>query len=349
MGRIALLVALIGLAITSTTARANEIPGTQRNVLGWQVAAYDNGAGKFSHCGMSIPYHSGITLHYAIFANYQWRLGWSSASWNLTPNQTVPLSIVVDGWAPINLTAFAINKSLAAVDLPATASVFDLMRKGYQMRVYAVGNEYGFNLNGTYAALSELVSCVNGFARPTQPPAPPITGSTPTAPPAGATLTAEQRLEATTLVANLLSQGELTGYRILSPKEVQERAPALSSWHVVWSAEDVVGTMKILPKGAADSATVIASGLTAEDGRGCTGQFASGTTPDDKSKGTVRSFAACKADKLSWETHYIVVPRDEGGLYVFATLGKSETKEVAPPVNQADGLLRAAVFQVLKH
>lgn len=349
MGRSALF-ALIGSVIATVPAVANEIPGSHENVLGWQVAAYDDGAGHFTHCGMSIPYRSGITMYYAIFANYQWRLAWSHPSWNLTPNQHVPISVVIDGRAPINLTAFAINRSLAAVDLPPTAGVFDLMRRGYQMKVYAVGNEYGFNLDGTYAALTAVASCVGRFVRPPQPPA-PMTGSTPPtpAPATPAALTAEERLEATTLVANLLSQGDLAGYRILSTKEVQESAPSLANWHVVWQAEGVVGAMKILPKGVVNAATTISSAMIADDSRGCGGQFASGTTPDDKSKGTIRSFAACKTDKLSWETHYIIVPRDEGGFYVFATIGKSDTQVAAPKVDHADGLLRAAVFQVLKH
>jgi hypothetical protein len=162
-------------------------------------------------------------------------------------------------------------------------------------------------------------------------------------------LTADERLEATTLVANLLSQGDLTGYRILSAKEVQEIAPGLSNWHVVWRADNVLGTMKIIPKSAADSVSAISSAMIASDSRGCKGQFASGTTPDDKSKGTTRLFVACKSDKLSWETHYIIVPRDSGGFYLFGTFGEAQSADAAQSVDHADGLLRAAVFQVLKH
>jgi hypothetical protein len=67
-----------------------------------------------------------------------------------------------------------------------------------------------------------------------------MASSTP-APPMGQPLSAEQRLEATTLVANLFSQGELTGYKILSAKDIQElRLPTLSTWHVVWRAGDIV-------------------------------------------------------------------------------------------------------------
>ena len=348
MGR-SILAGLIGLVVSATVAHADVIPGTQHNVMGWNVAAYNKAGGAFSHCGMYIPYQSGITMHYTIFANYHWLVGWSHASWNLTPGQQVPISIVVDGSAPTALIAKALNNKFAVADLPATAAVFDQMRKGNQMRVYALSNEYAFNLNGTYAALTDLVACVNGFVKSAQPPA-PITGSN-TPPPVqtAPALTADQRLEATTLVANLLSQGDLAGFRILSPKEVQESAPKLASWHVVWRADDVIGTMKILPREMAASTSAITSAVIASDSRGCNGQFASGTTPDDKSKGTTRLFAACKTDKLSWEAHYIIVPRDEGGFYLFATFGKSEGADVAPTVNHADGLLRAAVFQVLKH
>jgi hypothetical protein len=43
------------------------------------------------------------------------------------------------------------------------------------------------------------------------------------------------------------------------------------------------------------------------------------------------------------------VPRDDGGFYLFGTVGRSPTTDPATAVNHADGLLRAAVFEVLKH
>jgi hypothetical protein len=350
MGRSALL-ALVGLALSANAAHSDQIAGTQRNVLGWQLAAYDKPGGAFSHCGMYIPYRSGITMHYAIFANYQWRVGWSHPSWNLTPNQQVPISIVVDNAAPYNLTAFAINKSLAAADLPPTAAVFDLMRKGYQMRVYAQGNQYAFDLGGTYAALTELVSCVGQFAKPTQPPAAPVAGDQGTEPKTAASLPAELRLEATTLVANLLSQGDLTGYHILTAQEIQSlNNPALATWHAVWREGNILGAMKIVPAAPGRTAATLSTELIADDSRNCSnGKFASGTSPDGKSPGTIRLYTACVTDKVSWEAHYIVVPRDAGGQYLFGTFGLIKDQETTTVLDRADGALRAAVFQVLKH
>lgn len=341
---------LLAVSCLCGGAKADVVAGSQRNILGWNLAAYDRN-GAFSHCAMFTPYKSGITLYYTIFGDYTWRVGWSHPSWNFTTGQQVPISVVVDGGAPTNLTATAISKTFATADLPATSGFFDLMRKGFQMSVYAQGSQYAFNLDGTYAALTELISCVNGFARSARPPA-PIVGA-PSAPPPtpSASLSVDQRLEATTLVANLLSQGDLNGFRILTSKEIQDlKISSLSSWHVVWKAENVFGTMKIVPPNAAKSPADIATAMIADDSRGCTnGKFASGTSPDDKSPGTMRLFVACKTDKLAWETHYIVAPRDEGGYYLFGTFGLSQSEDASASVTHADGLLRAAVFQVLKH
>jgi len=346
-----ILTALLALLLLSTSATAQVIQGTQRNVLGWQLAAYERTNIGFTHCGMYVGYRSGIFMHFSIFKNYGWQVGWSHSSWNLTPGQQVNIALFVDGAGPTNLTAIARNQTFATADLPATAGVFDLMRKGFQMTVLAQGNQYQFNLDGTYAALTELVSCVNRFVQPARPPA-PIVGAANSPQTSIPSLTAEQRLKATTLVANLLSQGDLAGYRILSAKDVEElKIPELATWHVAWRAEDVFGVMKIIPASAAQSASTISTALISDDSRGCgAGKFASGTNPDDKSPGTVRSFTACKTDKLSYEIHYIIVPRDDGGFYLFGTFGRSPSgNQATNNVDHVDGLLRAAVFGVLKH
>lgn len=168
-----------------------------------------------------------------------------------------------------------------------------------------------------------------------------------------ADLSVDQRLEATTLVANILSQGDLNGFRILTSKEVQElNIPALSKWHVVWKAENGLGVMRIIPSNIAKSPSPaeLATAVVADDSRVCTkGKLASGTSPDDKSPGTTRLFVACKTDTTAWETHYIVAARDDGGYYLFGTFGLSKSEDAAADVTHVDGLLRAAVFQVLKH
>ena len=250
---------------------------------------------------------------------------------------------------------------MALAELPPTAVLFDQFRKGIQLTAFAQGNRYDFRLDGTYAALTEIGNCAlrySGRTPPASAPPAPMASSTP-APPMGQPLSAEQRLEATTLVANLFSQGELTGYKILSAKDIQElRLPTLSTWHVVWRAGDIVGTMRIVPPQSAPSAGAISSDIIGSDSKGCTGKFASGTNPDDKNQGTTRIFTACRTEMFLTEGHYIIVPREAGGYYLFGTFGQAPVTATgggtkgtseATSSSHADGLLRAAVFEVLKH
>jgi hypothetical protein len=79
---------------------------------------------------MYVGYRSGIFMHFSIFANYNWRIGWSHESWNFTPGQKLNISYFVDGSGPHSLTVLAFNKSFAIADLPPTAGIFELMRKG---------------------------------------------------------------------------------------------------------------------------------------------------------------------------------------------------------------------------
>lgn len=366
------LAAVLAALVLGPNAQAAPIAGSQHLVGNWRIGAYtfDN-TGGFSHCAASATYRSGISMVFALSGNHTWRIGWTHPNWVLTKGQRLDIALHVDGGPANWVTAVAVSQTIAYAELPANAALFDLFRRGYHLTVTAQGNRYEFNLEGTYAALTELGACIAAYGSAGQPPnapagtaPPPIVGAkqpppiigpaaSPSAPQpaaAAASLTAEQRLEATTLVANLLSQSDLAGFRILTARQLQEmNSPTLASWHVVWQAENVLGALRIVPPHMAASAAVISSAMIGDDSRLCgNGQFASGSTPDDKSRGTTRLFTACKTGKFAWETHYIVVPRDEGGFYLFATIGKSGTADTAT-VTHADGLLRAAVFQVLKH
>ena len=140
-------------------ARADTIAGSNRTVAGWYIGAYDS-QGKFTHCAMSTPYKSGITMYFSISRDYSWRVGWSHEAWRFAKGQSVDLAVYVDGVGPYSLKATAINETMALAELPSNGTVFDLMRKGLQMKVYAEGRTYGFNLDGTYAALTEILNCV---------------------------------------------------------------------------------------------------------------------------------------------------------------------------------------------
>jgi hypothetical protein len=358
MKRVLIAIASSVAVLASQSAFADQIPGSQTKVANWSIGAYDR-EGKFSHCAMATGYNSGITMLYSVSGNYTWRVGWTHPSWNFSKDQSVDIVVFVDSAGPYYLKATATSKNLALAELPAKGEVFDVMRKGYLMTVHAVGNTYKFNLDGTYAALTEIVNCAgrySGAIANTAPPAPMVPPNAApmvlrTAPPSSSAnmVTAEQRLEATKVVANILAQGEMTNFRILTAREVADlKSEYFSKSDVVWRAEGVIGTLRIIPKTPNVTAKDIATAVVADDLKNCKGQSASGSTKDEKSVSVVRMFTGCQEAGDAFENHYTVVPLEDGSHYLFATAAKADTGEKNKEAAKAEVLLRQAVYDVLK-
>ena len=170
---------ILSLAALVSGARADIIQGSQKNVQGWTLDAHDVPGKGFSHCTIFVPYRSGITMIFAITASRHWSVGWLHPSWSLRPGQPVQLRFSIDGAGPYNLSATAKNRTLVSAELPDNASIFDMMRQGHQMTLYAPNAQLGFSLNGTNAALSELSACVDRFTQPGASPSPPPAQSAP--------------------------------------------------------------------------------------------------------------------------------------------------------------------------
>jgi hypothetical protein len=332
-------------------AEAKDVPGSVTSVAGWRLAAYTHeSTGKFSHCAISAPYRSGISMLFAVSDNFSWRVGWVHEGWHLQIGQSVEIELYFDGSGPYRVTAKATTNRLVLAELASTAAIFDAFRKGYVLTVRALGNRYAFNLDGTYAALTEVVDCTRRYANAPSTTPPPMTGAKLPSPRPALEVTAEQRLEATTVVANILGQGELSNFKILTAKERKELDDkgSLESWHVIWRADDVIGMLRIVPKGLGASSNELATSMLADDARACKGSFASGSTPDEGGRNAVRLFTACNDKAGSFETRYTVVPLDDGMQYVFGTIGKSRDGERPEAASKADQLLRTAVYQVLR-
>jgi hypothetical protein len=337
-------------AMLSMPANAEQIPGSNRVVAGWQMGAYTGARGQFSHCAMSTPYKSGITMYFSISGDYSWRVGWSHPQWQLKKGQSVPIAVYVDGIGPHNLQAIAANSEMALAELPAKGAVFDLMRKGYNMKVYAEGQTYGFNLDGTYAALTEVLTCADRYSgrAPVQQAAPAPLAPRNAGSNQGGVVSPEQRLEATKVVANILAQGEMSNFRILTKKEIAElNNDYLSGSDVVWRAEGLVGTLRILANKRVTLEEVNAT-IIGDDAKGCKGKFASGSVADEKSKSVLRLFTACEEKGDAFEARYTVVPAGDGTHYLFTTIGKSERGNSASRVAKVESALRQAVYEVMK-
>ncbi len=183
----ALAIALVAVCLSQTPARADLIAGSRATIGGWSLSAHDR-AGKFSHCAISAPYKSGIRMLFSVSGDQSWRVGWTHESWRFTKGQSVDLTLLVDNAGPFPLKAVAATENLALAELPAKEELFDVMRRGNRMTVRAMGNTYAFNLDGTYAALSEVLNCTAryGGGSGTPPGTSTSAGTSPPAPPAPA-------------------------------------------------------------------------------------------------------------------------------------------------------------------
>src|SRR6185437_15578073 len=112
--------------------------------------------------------------------------------------------------------AVAVSNQQVSVPLQSNAYLFQRFRRGYQLRVNAVGQSFLFNLTGTSQALSDLLTCTQQHvvASAPSPGTNPFASSSPTS-----TAPVRFSAEATALIANVLSQAGITGFHILEPNE----------------------------------------------------------------------------------------------------------------------------------
>lgn len=290
----------------------------------WRATAhFQRNDESFSHCSMNASYNSGTSLFFAIDKELKWRIGFANQKWNLKAGQRYDIAYVIDNFPVNTSSAIAINDDFAIAELPATSDIFQQFRVG-RMFVVREGNGFlRFSLNGTSRALSSLLACANegklrtasdyrAFGSTRQAVAPP-------APAQG--VTAEEKLEATQFVANILSTGELRDYKILTSSETNKPSmpDIVRTAAVAWSAPSSFGVLHIVPNGANNVDTLV-GGVIGSDAEACKGTFASGKIPDADLPTMRRVFTTCSTDnKDTSHIEYIFVPRSNGSVYRFGT------------------------------
>ena len=350
--------AILVSAASAFPASAEMLPGTGFVLGNWRGGAYETDK-KFTHCAMAARYVSGITMFFSVSDNWTWRAMWHHQSWRLTPGQTVPITYQIDSYPPRRLTAEAMDAQLARAELPATGDVFDQFRRGYLLTVFAEGQQYQFKLDGTHAALTQLGNCVRSQREVAglSPPPPPLQTpapqrSTDKPPPlrkAWPRATAEQRLEATKVVANIMARTDLGDFRILPDSEVKGLGSEfLNSADVVWQTPGLLGLLRIVPKGLVDGVDDIASELLAGDSKSCKGTFASGFITDEVDGAAKRMFAACETSLSSIILRYTIVPAADGSHYVFITTGRRGEQANREAIDKGEASLRKAVHEVMR-
>lgn len=160
------LLAVPGILLALLFAPAQGAEIARYGVQNWQISVYTNDyGGGFSHCSAGVPYQNGIIMFLTITRQFRWSVSFYDPAWQLANGANYPVAMSIDGGPAFMENAFARNSQLAVVELPDSMPLFNVFRRGYQLRVNAAGQAFFFNLNGSNAALVALTQCVNSYDR----------------------------------------------------------------------------------------------------------------------------------------------------------------------------------------
>jgi hypothetical protein len=349
----AVLAATACVGISFSIASAATLETYQ--VGNWQSAAYsDDQTGAFDHCAMSASYSTGNMLLFAINSNFAWSVGVLNNGWTVPPDSTHNITYSINGGILNYSTGRAVTGTEIEFPIPADEDLYNRFRYGSRIIISVMGQQLFFPLEGTQRGLAALVDCAQRHASAAAPPGTLASGTAPpgvskptvpgtqgmptTSPPVASGLS----VDAVVLMANVLAQSALTGYRLAQSSEVP---PELAGYQAVWSAPNLRGFL------AAPATPVgnISGDLIARDAKACTGSFSSGTLPDDKSSalgtGVVRVYTSCDGGSGAAVTYYMVLPKSGGGQYIFAEIGAAGSQSV---VQDAEAKIRKAVDALLR-
>lgn len=345
LARLAFLVVMIP---TATLAQAwEEITGTRQKIGHWDLVAWREG-GR-SGCSVLVGYSNGAHLNFVLEGDL-WRIRWWHPSWRFADGQKVSVAFWIDGSPPHTVNANREGSSkepwLHAV-LPDSPELFDQFRSGSQLHVRVQGGTSQiFTLTGTNAALAALRTCAARH-RGTEPPPPPTASGGPRDGPSARALpvlTADQRVNAIRLAANLLTK--MPGFRILNEEEQRALNPALARLEaaVVWRSEvGAFGALHLFANQTEATIPKLASAITGGMSEQCKGEFSLTMAPDVRSASVRRIHVSCSEGTSKTVTRLILMPWGKEGVYFFVTEG---TLENAAVIVRAEELLRNALFEI---
>lgn len=353
------LVALMSLAMSAPVAAQPTIgPKHPFKIGNWSGGSHFYASGGFSHCSLMTIYRSGIFVMFAIDQAFKWRIGFASPTWNMAVGQTYNISYVIDQYAPNVVSARAALNSFAIAELQPNAAVFQQFRLGRMLTVQGGGEIYQFRLDGTAKALTALLDCAKdnmGIARaPVQPvrsspPAAPLPAAAPAPTPVADVVTAEEKLDATRLVANMLSSGQLREFKLMSLAELSDPTlPAfIKTADVAWKAPGTIGVLNIVHNPKRLSLDEMAAITMGGDAASCKGRFMSGKLPDAELPAIRRQFTSCQDGQQTIYLEYIFVPRPDGSALRFGTFssGTIATEKAQEPDNRLRNAVQEVVFR----
>jgi hypothetical protein len=161
-----------------------------------------------------------------------------------------------------------------------------------------------------------------------------------TAPAATPGPSGEARIEAGNVAVNVLNRAGIANYRMLSAADT----PASVKNHdAVWSANGILGTLRIFAPGADPGLDRIRGDLLSANATACKGRFASGVAPDAERPNTTSLFTQCDGEN-GFSAFYLVIPRSSGGHYLISLVTAPDKDQ---DIRAASATYRSAAAQVI--
>jgi hypothetical protein len=163
-GRVWGSITLLIVALFVSAAAAKPISGSEKEIAGWRLVAFDDNNGRYAGCAALTQYQNGITMHVSIVSDGHWEIGWQNRAWNFKVGEKIGASLFVDSAGPYPITLVVSVPTDYSAKLPQDFPIADNLRKGQVVTVLVGKARLNYALNGSSAALTELESCHNRYA-----------------------------------------------------------------------------------------------------------------------------------------------------------------------------------------
>ena len=159
------LVALVcAILVGGRPASAKE---TQEYTSGqWTGFSYTNDSnGQFTDCTVWAFNRDNVQVGISVKKDWTLQFWLNSKTWNLPSNQSYPVSYWVDRNAQYSGKAAVSSAKFAYVDVDKADVVFNELKQGSQLTFRTSAADYVFELTGSRQALSQLLDCVDRYAK----------------------------------------------------------------------------------------------------------------------------------------------------------------------------------------
>ena len=328
------------------------------NISGWEIAAYTDTDG-FASCMMSrtqVNDVSAPSVGFLVAKNFSYAA--IAVSWTnykvYGQNDELAVTYRVDNHPVSSGTGLILKGNNGFTMRVDQEGLIKKLRDGHYLYIGWQGYD-GFksmviDLQGTSNAFTATGQCViNQGASLRQASNTTNTGAddAPADSGGGMAFTAAQapgmRAENTTVLANVLSEAGVPGFRIAP---LDHEAKTYDDTSVRWYAKGMSGDVFIV---LLDQASAVQGAAMSADAQSCKGKFVSGILPADPAAGrALETFSEC-SEHPGMKVSHTIVPRAAGGFYVFTVYGMPSVNDAGSDEEAAehatDGI-RQAAYQI---